>query len=110
MNVGHFRHWLQTSATAEDVEDMRTSGQVNIYTAELACQDVLCVPPGWLILEHCSSQCAAGIAVSWLAPVRGARDNLAHLLSLIPPDAKGGVEKLRVVLSSAVVTLESLGV
>ena len=80
---------------------------MNLYSAELTTNDVLCVPPGWLMLEQSTSLSTAGLVINWLAPVFGADENVQHLLNLIPEKGPAGLQKLRTLLEVAVAALMS---
>ena len=108
MNLSHFRQWLVSGVTQDDVDNMRQTGTVNLYSTELGCNDVLCIPPGWLMLEHSASLTSAGLAISWFAAVPGAAENVKHLFGLIPEGGSGPLSKLRTLLEVGLVALESL--
>ena len=102
MNVAHFRQWVQQTATQEDVENMRTAGMVT-----LSCNEILRIPPKWLMLEHSGSLVSAGQAISWIAPYPGAVENVGHLRRLIPETAAGALLKLRTLLDIIIAALLS---
>ena len=55
-NPSHFRQWVVSGMTQDDVDDARRTGTVKgLYSAELGCKGILRTPPGWLMLEHSTS-------------------------------------------------------
>lgn len=82
-DLARIRRFLMSEVSQDTVDAWAASGDVTIHHMTLEEGDVLCTPPGWVVVERTMSSAALGASVSWLRATASAHANLASMHAML---------------------------
>lgn len=78
-DLARVRRFLMAEVSQDIIDSWAASGDVTLHHMTLEEGDVLCTPPGWVVVERTVSSAALGAFVSWLRATAAAHANLAAM-------------------------------